>query len=107
MSEQKLFWVSKKSTYGCGKDALGYGAEVGDKIPEDMIPHFKKTGEIGALEMAKPENVEVDKAYQSVKDKLDLYETAIEDVVKLLEQDSIKKDEKMAMIEQLEGLSDE
>jgi len=107
MAEQQLYWISKKSTYGAGKDALNYGDEVGNKIPVDRIPHHKKTGEVGALEMASAANVNTDAAYDAIKEKLEEYDMVIKETIELLKQDSIKKDEKTSMVEMLEGLSDE
>ncbi len=111
--EQELFWISAKSCFGHGKNSLKNGDPIGDKIPKALIPHFKKTGEVGAM-TASAKNVSTDAAYselekklKEVEDNLAAYELAVENVVKLLNQDSIKKDEKSAMIETLEDLNDE
>lgn len=109
--EQDLFWISKKSNFGCGKDALKYGDPVGDKISDERIPKHKKAGEIGSIEMASPEGVKVDAALEkanseleALKEKVIEYQLAVENVISLLSKDKLKKEDKEALIKSLEAL---
>jgi hypothetical protein len=113
MSEkQEVFWISKKTSFKYGKDKfLQYGDSVKDIIPEEMLPHFKKTGEIGTVEAAKPEGVKVDKAFDKVdaklkkaEEKLVEYEIAADEIIEVLGKDKLKKEDKEALIEKLEAL---
>lgn len=106
--KQKLFWISKKSSYGKGKNALGYGDEIEGVIPEELYDHFVKTGEIGSIEMAKPENVEVAGALElklkAAEDKLIEYQVFGENAIKVLKQDKLKKEDKESLVSELEAL---
>lgn len=113
--KQKLFWISKKSSYGKGEKALLYGDAIEGVIPEELYPHFKETGEIGAIEMASPDNVEVTGALEkanaglkkdlkAVEEKILKFQVVAENVVKALGQDKLTKPEKEELIKQLEAL---
>lgn len=109
--KQKLFWISKKTTFGFGDNALSYGDEVEGKIPEELIPRFKKSGEVGAVEMAKSDNVEIDAAFDKVEkelkaanEKLLEFQIVAENAVKVLKQDKLVKADKESLIADLEKL---
>jgi hypothetical protein len=110
--KQEVFWISKKTSYKVGKDKfLEYGDPIDGIIPEEMIPHFKSTGEIGTVEAAKPEGVKTDAAFKKVNEKLKAaeeklveYEIAADNVIAGLKQDKLKKEEKEKLVAELEAL---
>lgn len=99
--KQKIFWISKKTTYGTGPDALSYGDEVGDKIPAELIKRHKERGEVGSVEMAIPDNVSVDelsakivKLEKELKGRSEALEKSMKDSL-VLKEESKTADEKL------------